>query len=85
MATSPGRTLVAAFRTSDRATAVCDARTGARLAASQLDRTIDPVGTLAVSDAGDIAVGGGQGAVARYLRQGDRLGSGDGHRRPLRR
>ena len=76
MATSPGRTLVAAFRTSDRATAVCDARTGARLAASQLDRTIDPVGTLAVSDAGDIAVGGGQGAVARYLRQGDRLGSG---------
>jgi len=76
VATSPGRTLVAAFRTSDRATAVCDARSGARLAASQLDRTIDPVGTLAVSDAGDIAVGGGQGAVARYLRQGDRLGSG---------
>jgi WD40 repeat protein len=76
VATSPGRTLVAAFRTADRATAVCDARTGARLAASQLDRTIDPVGTLAVSDAGDIAVGGGQGAVARYLRQGDRLGSG---------
>jgi hypothetical protein len=29
-----------------------------------------------VSDAGDIAVGGGEGAVARYLRQGDRLGSG---------
>ena len=76
VATSPGRTVVAAFRTSDRATAVCDARTGARLAASQLDRTIDPVGTLAVSDAGDIAVGGGEGAVARYLRQGDRLGSG---------
>ena len=76
VATSPGRTLVAAFRTSDRATAVCDARSGARLAASRLDRTIDPVGTLAVSDAGDIAVGGGQGAVARYLRQGDRLGSG---------
>jgi WD40 repeat protein len=76
VATSPGRTLVAALRTSDRATAVCDARTGTRVAASQLDRTIDPVGTLAVSDAGDIAVGGGEGAVARYLRQGDRLGSG---------
>ena len=31
VATSPGRALVAAFRTTDRATAVCDARTGARV------------------------------------------------------
>jgi hypothetical protein len=76
VASSPGGTVLAAFRPADRATAVCDARTGTRLAASRLDQAIDPVTALAVSDAGDVGVGGGTGAIARYLRQGDRLGAG---------
>jgi len=67
---------VASFRSADRAAAVCDAVTGKRLAASQLDKTIDPITALAVSDAGDLAIGGGTGAVARYARAGDHFGQG---------
>jgi hypothetical protein len=76
LATSPDRTLLASFRPRDRAVGVCDAMTGQRRAASQLDEAIDPISALAVADDGDVAVGGGLGLVARYPADGDRLGPG---------
>ena len=76
VAASPDGTLLASFRRRDRAVAVCEASTGARLAASRLDAAIEPITVLAVGDDGGVAVGGGGGIVARYQRDGDRLGSG---------
>jgi hypothetical protein len=75
-ATSPAGELVAFHRIDDGVTTVCTTTDGSMAARATINSQAKPVTTMAVDDAGDVAIGGGDGLVEQYPRTGETFATG---------